>query len=244
MITNLSVARALAQGKLIVSVDAARSAGDPFKLTPALLALIQDGIASLENEDSSTHEAEGKRSEASANVRSALDKIEAALRAGYAGIEAIVGEDIVPTGISEAARLATFTTYGWEKGQLGRFPDSRILMLGELAIQGETAISNPAWRYNPALVSLITSQLDLIEGEEPDATTGGRQVSVSDRGTTLDLLQTRISRARYHYCAASDDLDSTKELAKISFQPRRPAGGGNIPTAPPAPTAPTAPPAG
>ncbi|MGL4400240.1 MAG: hypothetical protein ACRCXD_10260 [Luteolibacter sp.] len=41
------------------------------------------------------------------------------------------------------------------------------------------------------------------------------------RGTARDLLQTRISRARYHYCAASDELDSTKELAKISFQPRR-----------------------
>jgi hypothetical protein len=238
MITNLSVARALAQGKLIVSVDGTRAAGAPFKLTPALLALIQDGIASLEGDDSGTHEAEGKRSEASANIRNALDKIEAALRAGYAGIEAIVGDDIVSTGISEAARLATFTTYGWEKGQLGRFPDSRILMLGELALQGETAITNPAWRYNPALVSLISAQLDLIEGEEPDATSGGRQVSVAGRGTTLDLLQTRISRARYHYCAASDELDSTKELAKISFQPRRPAGSGTAPAVTPAPPTP------
>jgi hypothetical protein len=240
MITNLSVARALAQGKLIVSVDASRPADDPFKLTPALLALIQGGIDSLENDDSGAHAAEGNRSEASANVRSALDKIEAALRAGYAGIEAIVGDAIVPTGISDAARLATFTTYGWEKGQLGRLSDSRILMLGELALQGETSISTPAWRYAPALVSLITAQLDVIEAEEPDATGGERQVSVTGRLTARDLLQTRISRARYHYCAASDELDSTKELAKISFQPRRPANGATTPApvVPPTPPAP------
>lgn len=229
MITNLSVARALAQGKLIVSVDANRTAGDPFKLTPALLDLIKRDIESLEDDDSGAHAAEGNRTEASAKVRGALDKIEAALRAGYAGIDAIVGDAILPTGISDAARLATFTTYGWEKGQLGRLSDPRILMLGEFALQGETSISTPAWRYAPALVSLIASQLDLIEGEEPEATGGERQVSVAGRGTTRDLLQTHISRARYHYCAASDDLDSTKELAKISFQPRRPANGGTAP---------------
>jgi hypothetical protein len=102
------------------------------------------------------------------------------------------------------------------------------------------SISTPAWRYSPALVSLITAQLDVIEGEEPDATSGSRQVSVTGRLTARDLLQTRISRARYHYCAASDELDSTKELAKISFQPRRPANGATTPAsvvtpAPPAP---------
>jgi hypothetical protein len=83
-----------------------------------------------------------------------------------------------------------------------------------------------------------------IQDDEPDATGGERQVSVAGRGSARDLLQTRISRARYHYCAASDELDSTKELAKISFQPRRPANGGTtpapvvtpVPTPAPAPT--------
>lgn len=237
MITNLSVAKTLAQGKLIVAVDAARTAADPFKLPPTLLALLQEGIDSLEEDDSRTHAAEGNRSQASAAVRGALDKIEAALRAGYAGIEAILGDALTPTGISDAARLATFAAYGWEKGQLGRFTDSRLLMLGELALQGETTITTPAWRYSPAIVTLISAQLALIEEEEPDATGGERQVSVAERGSVLDLLQTRISRTRHHYCAASDDLDSTKELAKISFQPRRPATGGSAPApaAPPAP---------
>ncbi len=125
MITNLSVARTTARGKLVVSVDASRPAADPFKLTSDLLDLLQDDIGTLETDDSGSHETEGKRAEASANVRSAFTKIEAALRAGYNGIAAIVGDSILPAGITDAARLATFTTYGWEKGQLGRLPDSR-----------------------------------------------------------------------------------------------------------------------
>jgi hypothetical protein len=156
--------------------------------------------------------------------------------AGYAGIGALIGDSLLPTGISAADRLATFTTYGWEKGGLGRFTDERLLMLAELALQGETTVANAAWRYSPALIALISSQLDLIEDEEPDATGGERQISVSGRRTGLDLLQTHLSRARYHYCASSDDLDSTKELAKISFQPRRPKGSASTPTPPPSVT--------
>jgi hypothetical protein len=134
-----------------------------------------------------------------------------------------------------AARLATFTTYGWEKGNIGRFNDSRVLMLGELALQGTTTIANPAWRYSPAIVAVIASQIDIIEAEEPEATTGERQVTIAERNKILDQLQTRISRARFYYCAASDDLDATKELAKISFQPRRPATASPAPVTPPAP---------
>ncbi len=242
MITNLTVSRTLAQGKLVVSVDATRQATDPFKLSPALLDLLESGITDLEHGDGGTHAAEGERVQSSAAVRGALDKIEAALRAGYAGISAIVGDSLLPGGISDASRLATFTTYGWEKGELGRFTDERVLVLGELAIQGENTITNAAWRYAPALVTLIRTQLDLIEDEEPTATGGDRQVNVDDRGTAREMLQTRISRARYHYCAASDELDSTKELAKISFQPRRRASAAKpdseTPSVAPTPPAP------
>ncbi len=232
MITNLEVSRTLAKAKLILVVDASRPPSDSFKLPPALLALITTDIAALEAGDSSAHAAEGGRAGASASVRAAFEKIESAVRAGYAGIAALIGDSILPTGISAADRLATFTIYGWEKGELGRFTDERLLVLAELALQGETSITNAAWRYSPTLIALISSQLDLIEDEEPDATGGERQVSVSGRRTGLELLQTHLSRARYHYCASSDDLDSTKELAKISFQPRRPKGSANTPTTP------------
>ena len=241
MITNLTVSRTLAQGKLVVSVDATRPANDPYKLPAALLALLETGITELESDDSGTHAAEGDRAESSATVRGALEKIEAALRAGHAGIGALLSDSLLPGGISHATRLATYTTYGWAQGELGRFPDDRLLVLGELALQGGTTIATPAHRYAPGLVTLIRSQLDLIEAEEPTATGGGRQVSVDDRTTARDLLQTRISRARYHYCAATDDLDSTKELAKISFQPRRSATakpGSDTPPVTPKPPAP------
>jgi hypothetical protein len=229
MITNLEVSRTLAKAKLILVVDASRPPSDSFKLPAALLALITADLAALESGDSSAHAAEGGRAGASASVRAAFEKIEVGLRAGYTGIAALIGDSILPTGISDADRLATFTTYGWERQELGRFTDERLLVLAELALQGETTITNPAWRYSPALVTLISSQLDLIEDEEPDATGGERQVSVSGRKSELQLLQTRLSRARYHYCAASDDLDATKELAKISFQPRRPKGTAAAP---------------
>jgi len=232
VITNLEVSRSIAKAKLILVVDSNRPASDPFKLPASLLALIVADLAAVAAEDSGTHAAEGGRAGASANVRAAFEKIESAVRAGYAGIAALISDRILPTGISDADRLATFTTYGWEKGELGRFTDERLLVLAELALQGETRITTAAWRYSPALIALISSQLDLIEDEEPDATGGERQVSVSGRKTGLDLLQTHLSRARYHYCAASDDLDSTKELAKISFQPRRPRGSASTPTTP------------
>jgi hypothetical protein len=221
MFTNLFVSRTLAQGKLVVAVDSTRPGSDPFKLPTSLLAVIQSGIDTLESGDTGTHQAEGNRAEASATARAAFDKLEAVLRMGYTGIQGIVGTELLADGITPADRLGVFTTYGWEKSQLGRFNDERLLVLGELALQGATTIANPAWRYADTLTPIIQSQLDIIEAEEPSATGGGRQVSVAARTTLGEKLSTALSRARFHYCAASDDLDTTKELARISFQPRR-----------------------
>jgi hypothetical protein len=222
MFTNLFVSRTLAQGKIVVAVDSTRLGSDPFKLPTSLLGVIQTGIDALESGDTGTHQAEGSRAESSATARAAFDKLEAVLRMGYTGIQGIIGSEILPTGITPADRLGVFTTYGWEKSQLGRFTDERLLVLGELALQGATTIATPAWRYADTLTPLIQSQLDIIEAEEPSATGGGRQVSVAARTTLGEQLATSLSRARFHYCAASDDLDTTKELARISFQPRRP----------------------
>jgi len=239
MITNLSVSRALAQGKLVVSVDESRPPADPFKLPAALLTLIETDITTLESDDSGSHQAEGDRIEASGTARAAFDNLEAALRFCYNGITAIPGSDLLPSGITDADRLGVFTTYGWAKGQLGRFTDERLLVLGELAVQGATTIANPAWRYASAFTTIIQAQLDLIESEEPASTTGSRQVSIASRLASRDLLETHLSRARYHYCASSDDLDTTKELARIAFQPRRPKGSGaSAPAVTPAPAVP------
>lgn len=239
MFTNLTVSQTLAQGKLVISVDESRPADDPFKLPAPLLTLIKGGVTALETGDIDTHAAEGERAEASGTARAAFEKLEAVLRMGYNGIEAIIGEDILPGGITPADRLGVFTTYGWEKGQIGRFTQDRILVLSELALQGATTITNPAWRYSSALTAVIQTQLDLIEAEEVSATGGERQVFVAERREKCALLDTRLSRARYHYCASSDDLDTTKELARISFQPRRPKGSAATPpVVPPVPPTP------
>jgi hypothetical protein len=235
MFTNLSVSRALAQGKLVVSVDSTRPADDSFKLPASLLALIQADITGLEAGDTGAHQAEGARAEASGTARAAYDKLEAVHRLGFTGIEGIIGADILPGGITDPDRLGVFTTYGWERGQLGRFTDDRLLVLGELAVQGDTTIATPAWRYAATLTAIIQAQLDIIEAEESTATGGDRQVSVAARRTACDLLETHLSRARYHYCASSDELDATKELARISFQPRRPKGPATPPAATPVP---------
>ena len=106
---------------------------------------------------------------------------------------------------------------------------NRLLILAELGLQGTTTIANAAWRYAPALVTVIQAQLDIIEAEEPTATGGNRQVSVATRLNQRDQLEIHLSRVRYHYCASSDELDATKELARISFQPRRPRGSISTP---------------
>jgi hypothetical protein len=241
MITNRSATRAAAQGRLIVTIDSTRTPEDSFKLTPALLGLLQGDIDAMESGDHGVHEAEGDRASASGTVRDAFGKLEAALRTGYTGIGAIIGKDISATGISDAERSGVYATYGWEKQQLGRLTQSRLLILGELAVAGQTTIVESAWRYAPAIVTAIEQQLDIIDEEEIQAGGGDRQVSVAQRAEILDRLETRLARVRFHYCSASDDLDATKELARIGFQPRRPKGSVDVP--PPAPVVTPVPPA-
>lgn len=91
---------------------------------------------------------------------------------------------------------------------------------------------------NGKLIPAIGAKLDFIEAHETEATAGGRQVSTARRSEPLDLLETRLSRVRHHSCSASDDLDATPELARISFQPRRPRGSLDTPE--PEPEAPAA----
>ncbi|MEO7098178.1 MAG: hypothetical protein ABI162_02365 [Luteolibacter sp.] len=223
MLTNLPVSRALAQGKLVISVDETRTPGDPFKLPAVLRKLIEADIVALETGNPDSQKPLGDHIEASAPVCDAFEKLEAILRMAYNGIGAIVGANIVPGGITEADRLGVFISYGWEKGQLGHFTEDRLLVLGKLALGGETSVSPPAWRYSATLVSIIRAQLDTIESEQRVGRSGHRQISTADRIERRNLLEIHLHRARHHYCSASDDLDTTKELAKISYPPRRKA---------------------
>ena len=85
-------------------------------------------------------------------------------------------------------------------------------------------ISDPAWRYPAALLTLITNQLAIVNANQPLATGGTAQAATAARDLALGKLQTMNDRIRFFYCSASDDEDQTPELAKIGKQPRRDRG--------------------
>lgn len=210
MQSHLSVTRALAKGKLILSVDATRPPGDPFMLPLPLAGALKEDIANLKKATvcSITGRPTGGGQDP---LRNAFDKLEAALRRGHAGISAIIGRSLLPSGISDTDRLAIFTAYGWGNGKVGNLSDSRLLLLGELAIQGENNVANPDWRYPTKLVELIRSQLGFIASAEaghPGA----------DIRQLVDQLQERLEEVHQYYLASSDCPEHSREITRISLR--------------------------
>lgn len=210
MQSQLSVTRSLAKGKLILSVDATRPPGDPFKLQPYLADALKEDITRLKKAAASST---ASRPSAGGQdpMRSAFDKLEAALRRGHAGISAIIGRSLLPSGISDTDRLAIFTAYGWGNGKVGNLSDSRLLLLGELALQGESNVANPDWRYPTKLVELIRNQLETIASA--DASRPGPDVS-----QLFESLELRLAEVRQYYLASSDDPAHARELSRICLR--------------------------
>ncbi len=223
-------------GELIQSVDDARAADDDFKLPAGLRSLVDTRLANLKARDPATLTEEGERATASGAVRAALDRLETYLRDGYNFIRGIGSY-----AISDADRIGLFITYGWEKGEIGNVTDARIEALANLAISVTPAISDPAHRYPPALMTLITNDLAVVNANQPVATGGERQEATRARDEALRLMQRINSRVRHHYCSASDEVDQTPELAKIGFQPRRDRGKAHRHALEPAGESPEAP---
>ena len=209
MRSHLSVTRALAKGKLILSVDATRPPGDTFKLPAPLASTLKEDISKLKQASSALV---GSRPPGSGQdpLRAAFDKLEAALRRGHAGISAIIGRSLLPSGISDTDRLAIFTAYGWGSGRVCNLSDSRLLLLGELALQGETNVANRDWRYPAKLVQLIREQLETIAREEgaPPA---------PDLRHLVDRLEQSLYEVHQFYLAFSHDPDHVRELSRISL---------------------------
>ena len=94
-----------------------------------------------------------------------------------------------------------------------------------------------AWKYPADLVADITAQLAIFDANVEDKMLGDRETATKARDTKLALAASSLAQVRFYYCSASRDTDQTPELAKIGWQPRRPAGtvtGSNKPA--PAPT--------
>ncbi len=218
---------------LVLQVDDARAANDPFKLRPTLRALVLERRDTLIALDGVAENTDGSKLGASARNRVALDNLNALLHDGYNFIQGLMSFQVSP-----ADKRELFNSYGWTKGDLGEFPDTRVLSLSRTALTVSPDILEPARRYPTALLDQISAQLAIYEANKPVAETGNRETAIKARNTALDLLKKANARARFAYCQASDDLDQTPELAKIGFQSRRDRGVAAAKDPKPAPATP------
>jgi hypothetical protein len=205
--------------ELTQTVDDARVAADPFKLLASLRTALDAALADVKLKDSSTLQSSEGQALAAFNLRTALDQLKTLLRDGFNYVKGLGSYQI-----TDGERLAVLTAYGWESGEIGVFTDARVESLANEASAASPTIANPAHRYPPALLTLIAGQLAIINANQPTATGRAGQAATASRNAALDLLTILNSRVRFFYCAASNDLDQTSELANIGRQPRRDAG--------------------
>ena len=220
--------------ELIQSVDDGRAPADPFKLPAMLRTSLDTRLADLKAKDAATLTTEGGRAGAQVALRTALDTLKDLLRDGFNFVAGLPSYSITP-----AERIAVFTSYGWEGGQIGVFDDARVESLANQAATATPGIANAAHRYPAQLLTLIAAQLAIVNASQPLATGGTAQAATAARDAALELLRTANDRVRFFYCSASDDEDYTPELAKIGRQPRREAGAAQEQPLPGAPGAAT-----
>lgn len=216
--------------ELTQSVDDGRAPADPFKLQAGLRTALDTRLADLKTKDAATLTTEGGRAGAQVALRTALDTLKDLLRDGFNFVAGLPSYSITP-----AERIAVFTSYGWEGGQIGVFDDARIESLANQAATVTSGIANAAHRYPAQLLTLIAAQLVIVNANQPLATGGTAQAATAARDAALELLRTANDRVRFFYCSASDDGDYTPELAKIGRQPRREAGAAQEQPLPGAP---------
>ena len=214
------------------TVDNGRPAASPFKLPATLRADLDADLTALKATDSDTGPTEGSRAAAVAARRAALDELERQHRGGYRGIAAID-----ETTITEGQRLLVFDAYGWPGGDIGRLNDD--LRLVALARQAPTVSAadvggNATYLYTAARLARIAAQLAIVDAAESTASGADRELATLRRDTALSLAATTLLRIRFLYCSATRDADSTPELNRLGYQPRRdpgtvppPAGGGS-----------------
>ena len=150
-------------------------------------------------------------------------------------------------------KLAVFTAYGWEQGEIGNLSDARIEALANQAITATPLIPDPAWRY-PALSTPSPRlrgegrgegsafPLAIVNAIQPLATaqavTAARDLALGKLETMNDCVEctphmspkrergtsSNFPRSRFGLVWASDDEDQTPELAQTAEQPRRDRG--------------------
>jgi hypothetical protein len=218
--------------ELILQVDAPRPAADPFKLPAALQTLVTNRLGDCKGKNAALTVLEGSTLGASQQKQQALDRLNELLHNGYNHIGSIASDDI-----SEAERIQVYTAYGWDQGQIGDMTSaSRIEALANLAATTTADATVPAaGKYPATLVTRIGNWLAIYDAASLLATGGSKQTLTKQRNDSRDDLHAANQRVRLAYCSASDDGESTPELAKINMQPKRASGDAQPQPLPAAP---------
>ena len=232
--------------ELILAVDTARAAGDPFKLPNAgpttLRPLVQARASALKAACGATALASGDEAGAQMAFRGAVDLLERCHRAGYRWLAGYLPDFIPDLGtgmgvyMSDAVREQLLTAYGFEGGIVGIFTDERVLdMARQAPIAAGVAVANTSWHYPADMLVFIAAQLAIADTAQMLATGGTTSTAIDTRNAARDAGEDVVGRVRFHYCGASDVQDRTPELRKIGMQPRRLPGDaqpGDLPLAP------------
>ncbi len=206
----------IAQGDLIIGVDATRNDYDLRTLPTVLRSLLTTRLAAARAANAAVAMAAGGEAGASAAVADAVARLAAHLRNGYNWLKAIPTEDVPASEVLEAME-----SYGWEGGKIGELTaTSRIIALSELAL-AVTPDLPAATRYPANVVTRITTWLGVYSGNKIIANGGNLQTILDDKDAKRELLARAISRVRYHYCAGGDEGEYSVELSRIGYQPKR-----------------------
>ena len=202
-------------------VNTGRAQDDGFKLTACLLALMTTRLADAKAKNSAVAMYEGAEAGADVQRADALYRLTCLLRNGYSYLLSIPEEDL-----PYAQQKQALESYAWEGSVLGDMTSpARVESLARqvAVVAADTTIPSVA-KYPASLASRISNWLGILEGTDVLAGGGSHQTLVHQRNGSRDLLLTAISRVRHFYCSASDDVESTPELARINMQPRRARG--------------------
>ena len=212
---------AIETAELILQVDGTRAPADPFKLPAPLQTLITTRLTNCKGKNAAATLMEGSTVGASQQRQQAIDRLSDLLHSGYNFIASVPSDDI-----TDAERAQVFASYGWEGGLLGDMSSpARIEGLANTAISATADPGVPAQgKYSATLVSRITNWLGIYDAASAIANGGSRQVMIQQRNEARDQLAQADARVRLAYCSASDDGESTPELAKIGMQPKRAPG--------------------
>lgn len=223
---------AIETAELILQVDTARAAGDPFKLPAPLQTLLTTRLTDCKGKNAAATMMDASTVGASQQRQQAMDRLSALLHNGYNFINSVASDDI-----SDAERAQVFAAYGWEGGVIGDMSSpSRLEDLANTAVTATADATVPAaGKYSPTLLGRITNWLAIFDATSMIANGGSRQTLIKQRNDSRDQLEQANSRVRMQYCAASDEGESTPELAKINMQPKRAPGEAQPPPLPNAP---------